>query len=558
MNVSRRDLLLGTAGLVGGIFFTPVPWRVLDDVAIWTQNWPWIPQPPRGPVTTRLAPCTLCSSGCALRVRMAAGSPVGISGAAFHPLTKGALCPLGFAAHQLNWHPARVREVRHGGHGASWEEARAAFEKACDEGPVAVVDGRSGRAASTVLQSFAARHHSPYEVVLNAEERSLTPYSNWSAVPMSSLGYDVENARTIVSFGAPLLDGWGVPGRFTHLWAERAAGMRDPQLRLIQIEPKQSRTAAGAWRWVPISQGSEALLAAGLAKVLVEERLVSVEGPVPPASFADAAPRTGLTSAAIRELAYTMVERRPTLFISADENPAIAALNVLLGAVGNVGGIVSKSAHPFTRPPARATGTPTRAVLIDSTVPWDFVPPSGGEIFRFAAWDGGGNRADWLLPAPGFLEETTDLPTAPTSAVATYAIAPSLLTPAAAVKTAAEFLLQIDSSLPTIEQTVQERCEEIFRVRRGAVHRGGPAAAPVTGFDCAAKLEEDLRAGGVWLDRPRSVPALKCSLNEVPTEDRVHAAAIWAAAWQPPVMPHLAAKLYQESGLREAPQRNRP
>src|SRR3974390_1467555 len=146
MKVARRGLLLGTAGLTAGIFFTPVPWKVLDDVSVWTQNWPWIPQPAHGPVTTKFSSCTLCASGCAMRVRMAAGFPVGISGAAFHPLTKGALCPLGFAAHQLNWHPARVREVRHHGRTASWEEARAAFEKACAEGPVSVVDGRSGRA----------------------------------------------------------------------------------------------------------------------------------------------------------------------------------------------------------------------------------------------------------------------------------------------------------------------------------------------------------------------------------------------------------------------------
>ena len=40
----------------------------------------------------------------------------------------------------------------------------------------------------------------------------------------------------------------------------------------------------------------------------------------------------------------------------------------------------------------------------------------GAEVFRFAAWDGGGSNADWLLPAPGFLEELTDVPTAPTLA----------------------------------------------------------------------------------------------------------------------------------------------
>ena len=148
MKVSRRDLLIGTAGITAGVFFTPVPWKLLGDVSIWTQNWPWIPQPPHGPVETKQTPCTLCPAGCGMRVRMAEGWPVGISGVSTNPVTKGALCPLGFAAHQLNWHPGRLREVRHHGHAASWTEAQSAFEKVCAEGPVAIVDGRPGRAVN--------------------------------------------------------------------------------------------------------------------------------------------------------------------------------------------------------------------------------------------------------------------------------------------------------------------------------------------------------------------------------------------------------------------------
>ena len=43
-------------------------------------------------------------------------------------------------------------------------------------------------------------------------------------MPADALGYDLENAQTIVSFGAPLLDGWGAPGRFTRLWANAPPG----------------------------------------------------------------------------------------------------------------------------------------------------------------------------------------------------------------------------------------------------------------------------------------------------------------------------------------------
>ena len=59
MKVSRRDLLIGSAGVTAGLIFTPVPWKLLGDVSIWTQNWPWIPQPAHGPVETKQSVCTL-------------------------------------------------------------------------------------------------------------------------------------------------------------------------------------------------------------------------------------------------------------------------------------------------------------------------------------------------------------------------------------------------------------------------------------------------------------------------------------------------------------------
>ena len=282
MKVTRRDLLVWSAGAAAGLMVTPVPWKVLDDVSIWSQNWPWIPQPPRGPVEVKQSSCTLCPNGCGLRVRMVGGWPVGVAGVASHPVSRGALCPLGFGAHQLNWHPQRLRAVRHRGDTSTWGEAHAAFAKACSEGPVVVIDGWPGRAASQVLENFAKSRRGEYRVVLSPETRALLPYERWSGAPATSLGYDLENAQTIVSFGAPLLDGWGTPGRFARLWAERAAGSTDPRLRLIQVEASLSRTAARAWQWVPVHPGSEAALAAGLARVLLEERLVRAGGPMPP------------------------------------------------------------------------------------------------------------------------------------------------------------------------------------------------------------------------------------------------------------------------------------
>src|SRR5438270_3390818 len=204
MKLTRRDLLAWSVGAAAGLLATPVPWKVLDDTSIWSQNWPWIPQPARAPAEVKQSFCTLCPKGCGLRVRMAAGWPVGVAGSSAHPVTQGALCPLAFAAHQLNWHPRRLRTVRHMSTESSWPQAQAAFAKNCGEGPLVIIDGYPGRAASVVLESFAEKQGGSYRVVPTAEARALAPYEQWSGIPAASLGYDLENAKTVVSFGASL------------------------------------------------------------------------------------------------------------------------------------------------------------------------------------------------------------------------------------------------------------------------------------------------------------------------------------------------------------------
>ena len=55
--LNRRDVLKFAAGGAVGAAMTPAPWKMLDDVAIWSQNWSWIPRPPKGPSS-----CGRCSS----------------------------------------------------------------------------------------------------------------------------------------------------------------------------------------------------------------------------------------------------------------------------------------------------------------------------------------------------------------------------------------------------------------------------------------------------------------------------------------------------------------
>src|SRR5674476_1414804 len=46
MKNSRRDIFKFAGGAVAGALFTPAPWRLITDTALWSENWPGLPQPP--------------------------------------------------------------------------------------------------------------------------------------------------------------------------------------------------------------------------------------------------------------------------------------------------------------------------------------------------------------------------------------------------------------------------------------------------------------------------------------------------------------------------------
>ena len=51
MGMTRRNFIKFAVGGTAGIGLTPLPYKLIDDVAIWTQNWPWVPVPPKGEFT---------------------------------------------------------------------------------------------------------------------------------------------------------------------------------------------------------------------------------------------------------------------------------------------------------------------------------------------------------------------------------------------------------------------------------------------------------------------------------------------------------------------------
>jgi anaerobic selenocysteine-containing dehydrogenase len=590
MKLSRRDVLFGLGGSAVGAALTPVPWKLLDDVSIRTQHRAALPVTPRGPVAYRAAACTLCPGGCALRVRTVGGRPVSVAPAAGHPLGAGA-CAVGLTLHHLAGHPLRLASPvrREGGRLVPVSRDRAVAElaaaaAACGRAgqAVMVVDRRPGRVVSAVWREWLDTLPNGVHAAPPGEDATLAALAESAGGP---LGLDLERARTVVSFGAPFLDGWGRPGRV------RAARRG---LRVVQVDAWRSPSAELADQWVPIEPGSEGALALGLARVigsaspgrLAEETLGRLE-PFTPELVGR---RTGLHPDRVAALARSLAASGPVVAIGGgdagggplgrDVERAIALLNVALGSVGVPGGVVprralpgSASATPLDEVPAGGVGL----VLLDAAddgraLPWGAVARTlapGALVVSLSPFDHGtAAHASLIVPAPAPLEALDEVLPAADDASAVYAVAPALVAPPEGATDAVALVQALSAAggragaADSLASRLEARAAALHADGRGRFLARGDRvwtrAAPADG----AAAWKTLAEGGLWIDgsaaavKPAPPPApsaaaLAAWAAPVPatTGLALVAFAARATAGSTPVSP-LLTKLYQETELR--------
>lgn len=560
-HITRRDWLKLAGGSVLGLMLSPVPWKLVDDSAIWTQNWPWVPAPLKGKIQNKFSACTLCPAGCAVRARCVGEQPVSLWGVSDHPLSRGALCPVGFAAHHFAYHPLRIMQPCRRTHATvspvSFDEAITAIANVMTEMQasgatefVAVLDAQPERTMSLLYRQFlAALPHGLYLTSPAQEGATLRALREMCEQPQDAFGFDFENTRTILSFGAPLFDGWGTPGRMAQLLKNR----QQTDLRIIQVETRQSHTALQADEWLPIKPGTEAALALGLAHVVIHEHLYEEAAlrrsvldfenylqslkPFTPEQVAEVC---GISSNKISQLASTLVNRKPCVVIG-DGDPAaplsretervIAGLNLLLGSVNCKGGIVAHRALPLAQefqqqPLAPATELEhlpdhsIRILILDAAaasgaLPWALLEkklaPQKSLIVSLAPNLGAyAEHVDYFIPGPAIFESWQDVPTPFDASTASLNLSCPLLTPPAGAIEPSSFLHRLANAAgiqfnasgeQPILDLIQQRVAAIHETQRGKIFnvqtREYVDNAALSSSD---ELWQLLAEGGCWLD----------------------------------------------------------
>jgi anaerobic selenocysteine-containing dehydrogenase len=370
MKIDRRSFLSFIVGGAAGTALSPLPWKLTDDIAIWTQNWLWKPVPEGGEVSYVQSTCSLCPGGCGIAVRKVGERVVKIEGLKGHPVNDGRLCILGLSGQQLLYWPVRIKDPLRKVNG-SWQ--KISWDAAISE----VVDKLGTLRSKGLSHTLACISDSDRGTVPELFSRFLTVYGSPNFIRTPSIqdsyelalfltqgvramaGFDLEQADFILSFGSGLIEGWGSP---VYMFRAKSALVAKGG-QMDQVEPRLSKTAAKSDQWLAIRPGTDGVLALGLTHVIIKEKLYNREFVEKYSSgFAELEKRlidgyppeivskiTGLSQEQIIALAQNFTRAQKPVAIcgrgkgempgSLQEFLAVHTLNALVGNINQPGGI---------------------------------------------------------------------------------------------------------------------------------------------------------------------------------------------------------------------------
>jgi anaerobic selenocysteine-containing dehydrogenase len=372
MKIDRRSFLSFAIGGAAGTALSPLPWKLTDDLSIWSQNWDWTPVPQKGETTYVKSTCTLCPGGCGISVRLVDDRVVKIEGLAGHPVNDGGICPLGQSGPQLLYGPNRVQTPRKKVNGRwrniSWEAAIAEIvEKLSDlranglSHTVASISDSDSGTIPELWNRFLTVYGSPNFIRTPSIQDNYELALNLTQGVKARPGFDLKNCDYILSFGSGLIEGWESPV----FMLQGKSTLVQNGGKMGQIEPRLSKTAAKSDRWVAAQPGTEGALALGMGHVMISEELYNKNFVANfAAGFAEykklvmdgfspsaVSQMTGVTVENITALARDFSKARKPLAIcgrGAGSSPgslqdfmAVHMLNALVGNLNKAGGMVA-------------------------------------------------------------------------------------------------------------------------------------------------------------------------------------------------------------------------
>jgi anaerobic selenocysteine-containing dehydrogenase len=265
--------------------------NILDRLGLHTHEeaWRYAEDPRFGLMSARKVPeawvkttCGYCSVGCGMLIGVRDGKAVSVKGDPDHPVNEGKLCPKGLSEHYTISADGRALHPLL----KTWRgHRRIGWDEALDRMAVQIYDIQKahGKDAFAVLSTGQLVSEEFYTLGKLVQLGMGTKnYDGNTTLCMASAvaGYkrsfgsdgppgcydDLERAETIVLIGANIADNH--PILAYRLFKNRD---RNPNQKLIVIDPRATKTAMLADLYLPIRPRSDVHLLNGIARVLIDE-----------------------------------------------------------------------------------------------------------------------------------------------------------------------------------------------------------------------------------------------------------------------------------------------
>jgi anaerobic selenocysteine-containing dehydrogenase len=234
--------------------------------------------------------CPLCEASCGLEIEIENERVRRIRGDRRHVMSAGFICPKGSSLKQLHEDPDRIRTplIKEGGvhREATWAEAYTLIDRRWRQ-----ITEAHGRSALGMYAGNPNAHQFENTLALRGLIRAIGSHNFFSAATVDQMpkhvsaglmfGHplnipvpDIDRTDYLLMLGANPYESNGslctapdFPGRLDRLAARGG--------RLVVVDPRRTKTAAHADRWIPINPGSDAAFLLSLANIIIGRGLAN-------------------------------------------------------------------------------------------------------------------------------------------------------------------------------------------------------------------------------------------------------------------------------------------
>jgi len=229
--------------------------------------------------------CMECPAGCGILAKNREGRVIKLEGNSAHPVNRGRLCIRGQAALQSVYDPDRLMmpQLKTGQtfKPISYNQAfnilknrmHAASEKGSNR--VKMLTGITSVPLSalfaTTLEAFGAKPAAEYEPY--AHDALRAAHQALFSKPMLP-SFHMENADFILGFGADFVETWLSPVEYIRKFKSMHSPKDGKKGTFVHVGPYMSLTAANADKFLPVTAGTEYMVALGVIRHILKTRTI--------------------------------------------------------------------------------------------------------------------------------------------------------------------------------------------------------------------------------------------------------------------------------------------